>query len=63
MKSEYRHTLGESCPVSGKGPVRDSFTAHGRPGAFNACRLCHDDQRNMGQRLRDLNTESTDTAV
>ncbi|MCP4897330.1 MAG: hypothetical protein GY906_10200 [bacterium] len=52
--TDYLHVLGKPCPITEKGVVEQSFSDHDRPGVFNACRYCHDDQRTAGQRLQDL---------
>jgi len=52
--TDYEHFHTQPCPITGKGPAEMFFTDHDRPGPFNACRYCHDDQRTVGQVLHDL---------
>ena len=53
----WHHELGQPCPLMGGPPITSCFSDHSRPGVFyNACSRCHDDQRSIGRRLRDLET-------
>ena len=51
---DYRHTLGEPCPINPRDPITETFSDHDREGVYNACRDCHSDHRSVADRLADL---------
>lgn len=56
-----RHEHEKPCPITGQPiPGERIHTDHDRPGCFNACGACSDDQRTAAERLADLEQQRRD---
>lgn len=57
--STFRHFINQvpfKCERTGR-TTESVFTDHSRPGVYNACEHCHDDNRTLGECLHDLNEQ------